>query len=61
MFPLEDAQWAPSYRRLAKVLLRNDWWCKGLGQQQPKSEAYGTYLVIKKAKKARAAAAQQSG
>ena len=53
---LEDAHWAPSYRRLAKVLLRNDWWCKGLGQQQPKSEAYGQYLVIKKARKERAAA-----
>ena len=45
---LEDKHWAPSYRRLAKVLLRNDWWCKGLGQTQPKSEAYGRYLEIKK-------------
>ena len=57
---LEDAQWAPSYRRMAKVLLRNDWWCKGLGQQQPKSEAYGQYLVIKKAKKDRIAAEKLS-
>ena len=45
---LEDKMWAPSWRRLAKVLLRNDWWCKGLGLQQPKSEAYGKYLAIKK-------------
>jgi predicted phosphoadenosine phosphosulfate sulfurtransferase len=45
---LEDAQWAPSYRRMVKVLLRNDWWCKGLGMQQPKSEAYQKYLQIKK-------------
>lgn len=45
---LEDAYWAPSYRRLCKVLLRNDWWCKGLGMQQPKSEAYQKYLQIKK-------------
>jgi len=48
---LEDQQWAPSWRRLCKVLLRNDWWCKGLGLTQPKSEAYGKYLQIKKAKK----------
>lgn len=47
---LEDKQWAPSWRRLCKVLLRNDWWCKGLGMTQPKSEAYGKYLAIKKQK-----------
>ncbi len=45
---LEDKQWAPSYRRLAKVLLRNDWWCKGLGLTQPKSAAYTRYLELKK-------------
>jgi predicted phosphoadenosine phosphosulfate sulfurtransferase len=45
---LENRHWVPSWRRLCKVLLRNDWWCKGLGMQQPKSEAYGKYLEIKK-------------
>lgn len=50
---LENAHWAPSWRRICKVLLRNDWWCKGLGLQQPKSEAYGKYLEIKKLKKAK--------
>lgn len=45
---LENAHWAPSYRRLCKVLLRNDYWCKGLGLTQPLSEAYGKYLDIKK-------------
>lgn len=45
---LENKHWAPSYRRICKVLLRNDWWCKGLGLSQPKSEAYGKYLRIKK-------------
>lgn len=45
---LESKCWAPSWRRLCKVLLRNDWWCKGLGMTQPKSEAYQKYLVIKK-------------
>lgn len=48
---LEKKYWAPSWRRMAKVLLRNDWWCKGLGLTQPKSEAYGKYLALKKAKK----------
>lgn len=47
---LENAHWAPSYRRMCKVLLRNDWWCKGLGLTQPKSEAYEKYLSIKKIK-----------
>lgn len=45
---LEDAYWAPSYRRLCKVLLRNDWWCKGLGMIQPKSAAYERYMDMKK-------------
>lgn len=45
---LEKKYWAPSWRRMAKVLLRNDWWCKGLGLQQPKSEAYQRYLQLKK-------------
>jgi predicted phosphoadenosine phosphosulfate sulfurtransferase len=47
---LEKKYWAPSWRRMCKVLLRNDWWCKGLGLTQPKSEAYGKYLALKKAK-----------
>jgi len=47
---LEDKHWAPSYRRLCKVLLRNDHWCKGLGMTQPKSEAYKKYLEMKNAK-----------
>lgn len=48
---LEDQHWAPSYRRLCKVLLRNDWWCKGLGLTQPKSDAYARWLKIKKERK----------
>jgi predicted phosphoadenosine phosphosulfate sulfurtransferase len=44
---LEAKCWAPSWRRMCKVLLRNDWWCKGLGQTQPKSEAYRRYLEFK--------------
>ena len=45
---LEDKMWAPSYRRLCKVLLRNDHWCKGLGLTQPKSAAYERYMTMKK-------------
>ena len=48
---LENKKMAPSWRRLCKSLLRNDWWCKGLGLTQPKSEAYGQYLELKKQKK----------
>ena len=48
---LENNYWAPSYRRMCKVLLRNDWWCKGLGLTQPKSEAYAQYIEIKKKRK----------
>lgn len=58
---LEDQHWAPSWRRLAKVLLRNDYWCKGLGLQQPKSDAYGKYLEIKRARKAREKKAADAG
>jgi len=45
---LEAKQWAPSWRRMAKVLLRNDYWCKGLGQTQPKSAAWAKYKEMKK-------------
>ncbi len=44
---LEVKQWAPSWRRMCRCILRNDYYCKGLGQVQPKSEAYGKYKAIK--------------
>ena len=47
---LEKKYWAPSWRRMCKVLLRNDWWCKGLGLQQPKSAAYSRYMELKRGK-----------
>ena len=50
-YVLENNYRAPSYRRMCKVLLRNDWWCKGLGLTQPKSEAYAQYIEIKKKRK----------
>ena len=36
---------------MCKVLLRNDYWCKGLGFTQPKSAAYEKYKEIMKEKK----------
>lgn len=47
---LEGKRIAPSYRRLCKVLLRNDYWCKGLAFTQPKSAAYGKFLELRKNK-----------
>ena len=44
---LEVKQWAPSWKRMARCILRNDYYCKGLGQTQPKSEAYEKYKAIK--------------
>ena len=46
---LENKQWVPSWRRMCKVLLRNDYWCKGLGQTQPKSDAYIKFKSMKSA------------
>ena len=43
---LEVKQWAPSWRRMCRCILRNDYYCKGLGQTQPKSEAYGKFKAI---------------
>lgn len=48
---LEANCWAPSWRRMAKVLLRNDYWCKGLGQTQPKSAAWEIFKAKYKGKK----------
>jgi predicted phosphoadenosine phosphosulfate sulfurtransferase len=48
---LEVKCWAPSWRRMARCILRNDYYCKGLGQTQPKSEAYEKYKSIKQKRK----------
>lgn len=47
---LESKCWVPSWRRMCKVMLRNDYWCKSLGQTQPFSDAYGKFKEIKKLK-----------
>lgn len=48
---LESKCWVPSWRRMCKVILRNDYWCKGLGQTQPLSDAYGKFKEMKKLRK----------
>ncbi len=42
-YALEAKRLAPSWRRICKTLLRNDYWAKGLGFSQHKSEAYAKY------------------
>jgi predicted phosphoadenosine phosphosulfate sulfurtransferase len=42
-YALEAKRLAPSWRRVCKSLLRNDYWCKGLGFSQHKSTAYRKY------------------
>jgi predicted phosphoadenosine phosphosulfate sulfurtransferase len=48
---LEVKCWVPSWRRMARCILRNDYYCKGLGQTQPKSEAYEKWKSIKAKRK----------
>jgi len=44
---LEVKCWAPSWKRMSRCILRNDYYCKGLGQTQPLSEAYEKFKAIK--------------
>ena len=50
-YRLEAAKKAPSWRRVCKSLLRNDYWCKGLGFSQQKSSGYLKYLELMKRRK----------
>lgn len=47
---LEMARKVPSWRRVCKSLLRNDYWMKGLSFTQHKTDAYKKYLAMKKEK-----------
>jgi predicted phosphoadenosine phosphosulfate sulfurtransferase len=47
-YRLEQERKVPSWRRVCKSLLRNDYWCKGLSFTQHKSEAYEKYLLLMK-------------
>ncbi len=42
----------PSWTRICKVLLRNDYWCKGLSFSQHRSEAYEKYRKLMKKRRA---------
>lgn len=46
----EAARTAPSWRRVCKMLLRNDYWAKGLSFTMHKSDAYEAYVRIQKAR-----------
>lgn len=50
-YRLEAEKVVPSWRRICKTLLRNDFWCKGLGFSQHKSKAYQKYLDLMKRRK----------
>jgi len=50
-YRLEVARKAPSWRRVCKSLLRNDYWCKGLGFSQHKSSGYQKYLDLMERRK----------
>lgn len=50
-YRLEAERKIPSWRRICKSLLRNDYWCKGLNFTQTKSDAYANYLKLIEKKK----------
>lgn len=50
-YVLETAKKVPSWRRVCKSLLRNDYWCKGLSFTQTKSDAYDKYIELMKKRK----------
>ena len=45
-YRLEVIGKAPSWRRIVRTLLRNDYWCKGLGFSPTKTSAYAKYLDL---------------
>lgn len=50
-YQMEQKRDVPSWRRVCKSLLRNDFWCKGLSFTQQKSTAYEHYLEMMKKKR----------
>lgn len=50
-YDMEAQRKAPSWRRVCKSLLRNDYWCKGLGFSQQRSEGYEAYLKLMRERK----------
>lgn len=52
-YKMEAEKLVPSWRRVVKSLLRNDYWCKGLSFTQHKSEAYEAYLALMRRRRAK--------
>jgi predicted phosphoadenosine phosphosulfate sulfurtransferase len=50
-YKLEAEKKVPSWRRVCKSLLRNDYWCKGLSFTQHRSDAYVKYLKLMEKRK----------
>lgn len=49
----EASRRVPSWRRICKALLRNDYWCKGLSFTQTKSGSYEQYRKVMKQRRLR--------
>lgn len=47
-YKMEQIGKAPSWRLIVKILLRNDWYCRGLGFGITKTNAYNSYLELMK-------------
>jgi len=58
-YDLEAARKVPSWRRVCKSLLRNDYWCKGMSFTQQRSEAYDKYLDLMRRRKLAAMGVQE--
>jgi predicted phosphoadenosine phosphosulfate sulfurtransferase len=50
-YAMEAKRKIPSWRRVCKSLLRNDYWCKGMSFTQHRSEAYEKYLDLMRRRK----------
>lgn len=50
---LEAKREAPSWRRVCKSILRNDYWCKGLGFTQHKTGCFDRYLKVMEKRRAK--------
>lgn len=48
---LESKGKVPSWRRIVKAILRNDYWCRSLGFSPTKSSAYQKYLNLMRRKR----------
>lgn len=48
----EASKEIPSWRRIAKTLLKNDWWCKGMSFGMHKAESYERYRAVMKKRRA---------